>query len=275
MPAVLRFGEIRLGYSSWGIATSYIRERTLWTAADRVAAVCGSVARDLVSHYGVRPERIRVTYNGVDANLFRPIPDAKVPNLPEAEGKKVVLYVGHFGLRKGLIYLIKAMARVAKEVPDSALVCVGGVPDWLGKGQYWPYLKQIIESNNLEGKVFLLGKVSNSALPLFYSASTVSVLPSYYEAFPKVVIEAMACGRPVVATKDGGPAEAIEDGGARAGLLVSFGSEGELADALTTILQDERLGERMGEVGRKRVVADFTWERVAQRIDSMYGELFN
>jgi glycosyltransferase involved in cell wall biosynthesis len=216
-----------------------------------------------------------VTYNGVDANLFRPIQDAKVPNLPEVEGKKIVLYVGHFGLRKGLIYLIKAMARVVKEVPESALVCVGGVPDWLGKGQYWPYLKQVIESNNLEGKVFLIGKVPNSTLPLFYSASAVSVLPSYYEAFPKVVIEAMACGKPVVATKDGGPAEAIVDGVSRAGSLVRFGSEGDLADALTAILHDERLAERMGQAGRKRVVTDFTWERVAQRIDSMYRELFN
>jgi glycosyltransferase involved in cell wall biosynthesis len=273
MPAVLRMGDMKLGYSPWTATTSYLRERALWASADRVAAVSGAVQNDLVSHYGIARETIRVVYNGVDVSLFRPVPGAELPNMPELRGKKVVLYVGHFGLRKGLINLIRAMGLVSKEVPDSALVCVGGVPEWLRKGQYWKYLRQLIATNELEEKVFLVDKVSNKTLPVFYSACSVFVLPSYYEAFAKVVLEAMACGKPVVVTRDGGPSEAIQDGSSPAGLLVDFGSERQLAEALITILQDERMGREMGNNGMRRVNADFTWEKVASRIDSMYQEV--
>jgi len=275
MPATLKFGDLKLGYSPWTVTTSYLRERTLWSSADRVAAVSGAVEGDLVSYYGLARERIRVVYNGVDANLFRPIPEAEFPGLPELRGKRVVLYVGHFGLRKGLIHLIRAMSTVSKEVPDSALVCVGGVPDWLGKGQYWKYLRQLIANGGLEGKVFLVDKVSNKTLPVFYSACSVFVLPSYYEAFAKVVLEAMACGKPVVVSREGGPSEAIQSKSSSAGLLVDYGSETQLAEALITLLKDDRMAREMGNNGRRRIAADFTWEKVAQRIDLMYQEVLN
>jgi glycosyltransferase involved in cell wall biosynthesis len=273
MPIKLKFGDVKLDYSPWTVATSYLREKTLWASADRVAAVSSAVEGDLVSYYGLPREKIKVVYNGVDASLFRPIPDAEIPNMPDLRGKKVVLYVGHFGLRKGLIHLIRAMGRVSREVPESVLVCVGGVPGWLGKGQYWRYLEQLIKTNGLEGRVFLVDKVPNATLPVFYSACSVFVLPSYYEAFAKVVLEAMACAIPVVVTREGGPSEAIQNGGSLAGLLVRFGSETELADALITILQDERMGREMGSNGRKRIIADFTWEKVVRRLDAMYSEV--
>jgi glycosyltransferase involved in cell wall biosynthesis len=273
MPISLRFGDVKLDYSPWTVTTSYLRERTLWSSADAVAAVSGAVKGDLVSHYGIAPEKIGVVYNGVDANLFRPIPDAEFPNLPELRGKKVVLYVGHFGLRKGLIHLVRAMRRVVEEVPETALVCIGGVPDWLRRDVYWEYLRQLISTNGLEGKVFLLDKAPNKTLPVFYSACSVFVLPSYYEAFAKVVIEAMACAKPVVVTREGGPSEAVQNGSSSAGLLVDFGSEEQLAEALITILQDERMAREMGTNGRKQVTANFTWEKVAQRINSVYQKV--
>jgi len=272
MPVVLRFGEVKLGYSRLNTTTSYLREKVLWSSADRVAAVSGAVGKDLVKHYGIPSEKVRVTYNGIDPELFKPVQGAAIPHHPELEGKKVVLYVGHFGLRKGLIHLIGAMGQVAREAPGSVLVCVGGVPDWLGGGKYWEYLRLLIDRNNLQGKVFLLDKVPNSELPLYYSACSVFVLPSYYEAFAKVVLEAMACARPVVISKEGGPREAIQ-GDSPAGLLVSYGSRKELADSIITILQNEALAEEMGLNGRKRVLTDFTWEKVSQRMDSMYAEV--
>jgi len=275
VPMTLKMGEVKLGYSRWTVTTSYLRERALWTSADRVAAVSSAVEQDLVTHYGISRDSIRVVYNGVDASLFRPVADAEIPNIPELRGKKVVLYVGHFGLRKGLVHLIKAMAQVSKEVPDSVLVCVGGVPEWLRKGEYWSYLNQVVTSEGLEGKVFLLDKVSNTTLPMFYSACSVFVLPSYYEAFAKVVIEAMACEKPVVVTREGGPSEVIRNQNSPAGLLVDFGSEGQLAQAVITILEDEKTARGMGANGRKRVLADFTWQRVAQRFDSIYSEVRN
>jgi len=169
--------------------------------------------------------------------------------------------------------LIKAMGQVVKEVPDSVLVCVGGAPKWLGKGDYWQYLEQLIKSNGLEGKVFLLDRVPNRTLPVFYSACNVFVLPSYYEAFAKVVLEAMACGKPVVVTKVGVPGGVIENRGSPTGVLVNFGSERQIADALISILQNDQMARQMGANGRARVLADFTWQKVVERIDSIYQEV--
>ena len=179
--------------------------------------------------------------------------------------------MGHFGLRKGIPFLIRAMKTVTKEVPNSMLVCVGGVPSWLPKRDYWSYLNGLVEQNDLAGKVMLLDRVPNERLPNYYSMSSVLVLPSYYEAFPKVLIEAMACERPAISSRMGGTQDSIEDG--VNGYLVNFADPADLARAIVTVLQDEGLARRMGRAGRQKVVRDFTWKAVAQRIDSIYGEV--
>jgi glycosyltransferase involved in cell wall biosynthesis len=273
-PMTLKFGSTVLDYSPMKVTTSYLREKALWSTADGVAAVSKVVKRDLISYYGLRPEKIAVTYNGIDATLFRPRSDGEIPNMPALNGKKIVLYVGHFGLRKGIFHLLGAMKRVTREVPDAVLVCIGGVPDWLGKTEYWSQLDSLIKGSGLSDKVFMLDRVPNSTLPAYYSACSVFVLPSYYEAFAKVVLEAMGCGKPVITSTDGGPSEAVVNGKA-AGILVPYGSETGLADALITLLQDERLAKEMGRNGRERIEKDFTWPIVARRIDSMYQAVLN
>jgi 1,4-alpha-glucan branching enzyme len=250
-----------------------VREKAYWSSADAVLSVSDDLKSEITRSYGLNPSKVRVVYNGVDAKLFSPIPDAQIPEMPQLNGKKVVLYVGHFGTRKGVAHLVKAMVRVRKEVPEAVLVCVGGAPAWLGEGDFWGSLERLIATNGLEGSVFLLDKVPNKSLPAFYSACSVFALPSYHEAFAKVVIEAMACAKPVVVTKEGIPNDVVQNGGSPAGLLVDFGKEEQLADALVAILQDEGKAREMGNNGRRRVLADFTWERVVQRIDSVYQEV--
>jgi glycosyltransferase involved in cell wall biosynthesis len=272
-PIVLAFGTTRIGYSRWGVTTSFIREKALWSAADRIAAVSTSVKSDLSRRYGIEEDKIRLVYNGVDADLFKPVESPDFPEKSLVEGKKVVLYVGHFGLRKGIPFLIQAMKTVTKEVPDSMLVCVGGVPTWLPKKDYWSYLNGLIEQNNLSGKVLLLDRVPNERLPNYYSMSSVLVLPSYYEAFPKVLIEAMACERPAISSRMGGTQDSIEDG--VNGYLVNFADPEELARAIMIVLQDEGMARRMGRMGRQKVVREFTWNAVAKRIDSIYGEVLD
>lgn len=270
-PTTLSFGDMTAGYSRWGVTTSYLREKALWSAADRLGAVSTSVKSDLMGRYGIGEEKIRLVYNGVDAELFRPIAEPEFPEKQLVEGKKVVLYVGHFGLRKGLPFLIRAMKLVNQSVPDSVLVCVGGVPSWLPKGDYWTHLNRLVEENGLKGKVLLLDRVPNEKLPNYYSMSSVFVLPSYYEAFPKVLIEAMACEKPAISSRMGGTQDSIEDG--VNGYLVTYADPTALANAITPLLQDEKLARRMGVMGRQRVVRDFTWGAVAKRFDSIYGEL--
>ena len=270
-PITLSFGDIKSGYSRWGVTTSFLREKALWSSADRLGAVSTSVKSDLMGRYGISEEKIRLVYNGVDAELFRPVSHPDFPEKKLVEGKKVVLYVGHFGLRKGVPFLIRAMKTVRREVPDSMLVCVGGVPSWLPKGDYWSYLNGLVEQNELKGRVILLDRVPNERLPNYYSMSSVFVLPSYYEAFPKVLIEAMACEKPAISSRMGGTQDSIGDG--VNGFLVNYGDPDDIARAIVTILQDEPLARRMGAVGRRRVEQDFTWGAVAQRFDSIYQEV--
>ena len=268
MPAELKFEGMKLGYSPVTVTLAYIRERMAWSRADRLVAVSTAVRNDLVARYRIPESKVDVVLNGADPDLFRHIPDAKMPSLPGLEGKHVVLYVGHFGLRKGILNLIRAMKDVIAEVQDSVLVCVGGVPAWLGKGDYWAFLKGFAQRCGIEDKVFLLDKVPNEALPVYYSTSDVFVLPSYYEAFAKVVVEAMACETPVVATGMGGNLDAV---GSDAGLLVKFGDTDGIARAIITLLQDSQLAKKMGARGRERVLQSFTWRAVATRIERAYA----
>ena len=272
MPVRLQFGKVVLNHSRARTLYSYGRERLLWTSADRVLTVSNAIKRDLASNYGIASHKVRVVYNGVDTNVFKPIMDPLTPNeLQPFEGKKVVLFVGHFGLRKGLLFLIRAMKKVTAEVRDARLVCVGGTPSWLGENEYWTYLTNELESQELREKVLLLDSVPNHLLPTYLSLSKVLVLPSYYEAFGKVVIEAMACARPVIATRRGGAEEVVEDG--KTGLLVNYGSVQEIANALVTLLQDEPRARIMGNEGLKTVEAKFTWREVAHRVSEAYAEL--
>ncbi len=245
-PITLSFGDIKAGYSPWKVTTSFMREKALWSAADRLAAVSTSVKSDLIARYGIKEEKIRLVYNGVDAELCSDRSRTRIsPRSELVEGKKVVLYVGHFGLRKGVPFLIRAMKIVNEEVPNSMLVCVGGVPSWLPKGDYWSYLNGLVEQNGLKGKVILLDRVPNEKLPNYYSMSSVFVLPSYYEAFPKVLIEAMACEKPAISSRMGGTQDSIEDG--VNGFLVNYADPEAIARAIITILQDEDAGREDGE----------------------------
>ena len=269
MPASLEFEGMKLGYSHVKVTLAYIREKFAWNRSDRLVAVSTAVKSDLIAKYRVPESKIDVVLNGADPDLFRHIPDAKIPALPGLEGKHIVLYVGHFGLRKGILNLIRAMKDVTTEVQDSVLVCVGGVPAWLGKGDYWAFLKKFAQRCGIDEKVFLLDKVPSDALPAYYSAADVFVLPSYYEAFAKVVVEAMACETPVVATEMGGNLDAV---GSDAGLLVKFGDTRGIARAIITLLQDHQLAKEMGARGRERVLQSFTWRAVATRIEEAYAK---
>ena len=234
--------------------------------------VSKTLARDIRDSYGIPESRLRVVYNGADLNLFKPEDGPpQAPALQALRGKKIILYVGHFGLRKGIFFLIRAMKALKTEVPDCHLLCIGGVPSWLKGGDYWETLRREVERCGVSGEVTLMDKVKNSDLPAYYRAASVFALPSYYETISKATIEAMACGRPVVATETGGIPELVEDG--KTGILVPYGSVNSLTLALCTILKDDGLSRRMGAEGRIKVEQIFTWEAVAERVKSAYNEL--
>jgi starch synthase len=265
-------GGVTLGRSGNGLAFHILRERMLWSSADRLLVVSKAVMRDVVDFYGFDPQKIRVVYNGIDANLFSPSKDGPTPpGMMPLAGKRVILFVGHFGLRKGIFYVIRAMRKVRDEFTDAHLLCVGGTPAWLGRNDYRKILQDEISRNGVEDCVTLLDAVKNTELVEFYRHSEIFVLPTYYEAFPKVVVEAMGCGLPVVATRTGGIPELVDDG--RTGFLMPFGSPDTISARLRTLLGDDRLRSSMGSLGREKVQSGFTWRAVAERTRAAYNEL--
>lgn len=271
MPVELKFGDLKEKFSLRRIWYYYFREKILWSRANRLITVSDKVNSDLQSYYKIKSSKIYTVYNGVDTQIFKPSVSIRIPEGLDVAHKRVVLYVGHFGPRKGILFLIQAMKKVAQEIANAVLLCIGGTPKWLGREVYWNILVSAIRSNQLEGKVHLLDKVPNNVLPLYYNLADIFVLPSYYESFAKVVIEAMACAKPVVATKEGGASEIVTN--RKTGFLIDYGSPDQMAKAIVTLLQDENLSKRMGANGRKRVESDFTWKAVTNRIGKVYDEI--
>jgi len=271
-PFKFKEGGLVVDYSSLSVNYHMMRERLLWSSADRVLTVSKASSIDVTDVYRIKPQVVRVVYNGVDVELFKPDTNSPFPSqIENLKGKRLLLYVGHFGLRKGLFQMIQAMRVIKKEIPDSHLVCVGGQPKWLKGPDFWGILKHEAEAKGISQNVTLLDAVPNAELVNFYCNADIFVLPSYYETFSKVCVEAMACGKPVVASRSGGLPEVVEDG--ETGRLVPYGSVSQLTAAIIELLSDQRMARNMGAKARERVVRMFTWGAVADKVSAVYREL--
>ena len=177
-----------------------------------------------------------------------------------------VLFVGRLASNKGLRTLVEAFAPLAHDDPTAQLVLVGE------DGGARAAVEARVRSLGLERRVHLLGHLEDEQLlAAAYREARLSVLPSDYEAFGLVLLESLAQGTPVVASRVGGIPEVVEEG--RAGLLVRPGSVPELAEALRKLWTDPDLARQLGDYGRDTVVPRFTWEALADRLDALYREL--
>lgn len=203
----------------------------------------------------VAPDRLWVIDNGVDASRFSP---ATTHNPPR------VLYVGLLTPRKGVLDLIAASRQLRVEGVDHELWLLGGTPDE-GPAAAEPVLAAA------EGAACLLGTRRPEDMPDAYAAADVFCLPSWWEAMPLSVLEAMAAELPVVATDVGDVARVVQDG--TTGYLVGTQSPAQLADALRPLLTDPVLRTRMGEAGRRRVEKAFSSEVTARALSELYATL--
>lgn len=249
------------------------RQKAYWRSANMLLAVSHFLKGEIEKLYNIDGSKIEVAYNGVDASVFRKTDSSDELKRLELEGKRIILYVGHFGLRKGVIYLIEAMHEILREEPDAFLLCVGGTPEWLGTDVYWRILKEKIQKVGIQKSVRLMGQVPHQKLPVYYSMADVFAFPSLYEAMGKVIVEAMACETPVVASRVGGIVEIINDG--VNGLLVQPRDTKSLSQSILTVLQDGQLARRLSERGRETVESMFTWSHTAMQISKAYQKLIS
>lgn len=227
-----------------------------YVAADRIAPH-STYNRRWQVHNGADPGRIRVMYNGVDPGDF-PLAESD-PRTP------TLVFMGRVDPLKDLHTLIRAFAIVHDKIPEARLRLFGGVP--AGNETYYESCQALIAELELEDSAVFEGRVSTPVDA--YHAGSVVALTSISEGFPYTVVEAMACGRPVVCTNVGGVAEAVAD----AGFIVPPRDHVAVADAAVRLLRDAGLRGRLGEIARARVLERFTLRQSLDDYRGVYEEL--
>jgi len=238
-------------------------------AADRLVAANDVERAQLVGEYGAEPARIASIPCGVDTDLFRPGTSAVARAALGLDEGPLLLYVGRIAPIKGLATLLDAVARLSARIPGLRLLVVGGEADEPLDGHEIT-LRRRTAALGIDGAVRFVGAQPQHALRDFYGAADALVLPSYYESFGMVALEAMACGTPVIASRVGGLTTTVRDG--VTGFLVPEGDVTALAERIEHLLADGDLRWRIGREGVAWAV-QHRWPCVAEAICREYAAL--
>ena len=260
--------------AEWEAEARIEGEAEVMTFADRLVAATPLERAQMVWLYGADASKIAVVPCGVDLDLFDPIPpkEAKA-RLGLPESRRIILFVGRIEPLKGIDTLLRAIALIAPQIPcwqdELSVIIIGGAPG-AGADQAeaeLDRLQRLRAELGIEELVTFQGAEDQDSLVYYYSAAEMVVIPSHYESFGMVALEAMACGTPVVASKVGGLAFNVQDG--RTGFLVPERDPAALADRIRLLLSDPDLRQRLGAEAI-RWVSQYSWPSVADRILKIY-----
>jgi len=250
-------------------------EKKVLKRADKVVVATVAELTQLRFLYNAEQSKMVVIPPGVDLGHFYSIPSdeakAFIGLKPE---NRMILFVGRIERLKGLDTLIEAMACV--QLKDDSrpvhLAIIGGDPS-VSREQMtaeMSRLKDLCEALGLDQSVVFLGRRDQDKLPYYYSAAEVVVMPSHYESFGMVALEAMACGTPVIASEVGGLAYLVRDG--ETGFTIPAEEPEKLCDKLSWLLNDEELHVKMSQQAAA-YARDYAWEKIADNILSLYKKL--
>jgi glycosyltransferase involved in cell wall biosynthesis len=250
------------GFGDSRLMRRALRATNRWAA--RVVAVSQDAARLVREREGLGDGRLEIVPNGIDVSGFTPRGrrDAVRAALGVTEGTQVAVTVTHLSPVKGVDLLVEAAGRVCRALPRTVFLVAG-------KGTEQDRIARSLRRLGLDGSVRLLGERAD--VPDLLEAADLFVLPSRSEGQPNAVIEAMAMGLPVVATRVGGVPELVEDG--VEGLLVEAGSAVALAEGCLEVLASPDLGTRLGRAAQARARRDFDVGTMARRYQSLYESL--
>ena len=243
--------------------------------ADRLIAATPAEQHQLEWLYGAHPDRITVIPPGVDTRHFHPIPReiARSHIGVHPNDRWMALFVGRIERLKGVDTLIRAIALLAYECPtwvqQMCVAIIGGDPA-TNENEEMERLKRMCGELGLSDLITFLGARDQDQLRYYYNAADFVVMPSRYESFGMVALEAMACGRPVVASEVGGLAHLVRDG--ETGFHVPEGNHVALATTMARLLQDDRLRARLGRQA-ETWAQTYAWPQIADRlIDTFEAE---
>lgn len=253
----------------FGIKTPY---NAIMAAGDRVIAISNFIARHMQEHYRVPQERIRIIPRGVDLNRFDPArvsPERMIALATQwrlREDLPVVMLPGRLTRWKGQMVLIEALARLGRQ--DLICLLVGSDQ---GRARYRAQLEAAVAEKGLQGVVHIVNGCNDMAAAYLLTDWVVSASTDP-EAFGRVVVEAQAMGRPVIATRHGGALETVIPG--ETGWLVAPGDPGEMAAAIGNAIDTPpEVRARMAEASQKRAREEFSRELMCERTLAVYAEL--
>ena len=247
-------------------------ERQVLRRADRIIAATIAEITQLRFLYRAESRKLVIVPPGVDTSHFYPIPaDEAKQYLGLKPENRMVLFVGRIEPLKGLDTLIQAMSCLdLREIHRPVhLAIIGGEPDVIPEDmtEEMTRLQKLCDDLCMGGMVVFLGKRGQDTLPYYYSAAEVVVMPSLYESFGMVALEAMACGTPVIASEVGGLGYLVQND--VTGYTIPDSDPAELCEKLASLLGDANLRESMGQRAAEYAL-DYAWEKIAARIVEVY-----
>jgi glycosyltransferase involved in cell wall biosynthesis len=230
-----------------------IYEHKVIANVDLISTVSNALANELKNHYKLIDDSINVLGNGVDTNLFTPV------NIKD--NGTYILYTGRLSWNKGLIDLIRSAKKIIQRYPDISFVITG-------RGPIEHYLRELVTNMKLDNNFSFLGFVDMKRLIKTYQNASIYIFPSYYEGLPTSLLEAMACGVPVIATGVGGIPEVVNDG--KNGFIVPIKNPEAIANSVIKLLENQKSRKKMGKIARKTIEENYSWDSIASKALEYY-----
>jgi glycosyltransferase involved in cell wall biosynthesis len=241
-----------------GVRCRWFKQRLQAATINRYIAVSNEVRARLCRDLCVRESKVRVVHNGIRLAQFnRPLDSALRAMLTQGRDWPIAFTPSRLYTRKGHVHLLEAAALV----PDTLFILAGDGPERVS-------LERHARQLGVEARVRFLGQRQD--IPQLLASCDLFVLPSLSEGLPLTVLEAMAAGKPVVATAIGGTDEAVIHG--ETGLLVPPGNSAALATAIRTLVSDQRLAARLAQGGKSRVMERFSSDAMVDGVSRVYEE---
>jgi D-inositol-3-phosphate glycosyltransferase len=243
-------------------------ESRLVQSVDAIVAPAARERENLIHQYNARERKIRIIPCGVNLELFQPRDRAQCRRrLGIPQDRRVVLFVGRFAALKGTDTLLGAMADLVPQISNLQLVVVGGDGPASTPSRSLTRLAEVLR---IQDRVWFAGRVEQGELPIYYSAADLLAVPSHYESFGLVVLEALACGTPVAATRVGAVETLIQPG--INGTLLDDPSRSSVARGIARFLEMP-VGRGADPASIRATVARCGWQRMATAMVGTYAEL--
>lgn len=221
-----------------------------------IVTVSDCSRQDIARDFGLQPAGITLVHNGIDTDVFKPLPDI------ERRPLRLMATCSADAPLKGLRYLLRAYAALLEKYPDLELLLVSK-PNPGGKTE------RLVRRLGIADKVKFVDGISTEQMVRYYAEATIAVVPSVYEGFGLPAGEAMACGVPVVSTDGGALGEIVGDGG----VIVPAKNVDALVEAIDDLLQDPQRRAELSERAQKRIDDHFCWHVCAQQMTTYYGQV--